>query len=226
MWTSRASEISNRNFEKEMIELPADDKGNPDWQYMENYIRELEKKVKFQAICNDSISPSMEMNNICEWEYFKLSELFDMYKGQELAQSDDNGEIELVSATRYNNGVCGKKNIGSKLFPAGSITVSSNGYVGEAFYHESCFYATGDVNILEIKDEYKDFYNMYNAFFLITIIKQERYKYGYGRKWGINRMKQSEIKLPAIKNAQNKIIPDWKFMESYIKSLPYTKNFL
>ena len=57
--------------------------------------------------------------------------------------------------------------------------------------------------------------------FLTTMIKQEKFRYAYGRKWGINRMETSRIKLPAIVNSKGNYEPDWQYMESYIKSLPY-----
>jgi hypothetical protein len=49
---------------------------------------------------------------------------------------------------------------------------------------------------------------------------KEEYRYSYGRKWGIGRMKKTTIKLPT----DNKVEPDWQFMEDYIKSLPYSSN--
>ena len=59
--------------------------------------------------------------------------------------------------------------------------------------------------------------------FLITIINREQYRYSYGRKASQKKLKNSKIKLPAIKNAQGEYEPDWQFMEDYIKSLPYSK---
>jgi hypothetical protein len=46
----------------------------------------------------------------------------------------------------------------------------------------------------------------------------EKYRYSYGRKWGIERMNESLIKLP-VDNKEN---PDFEFMENYIKSLPFS----
>ena len=48
----------------------------------------------------------------------------------------------------------------------------------------------------------------------------EKYRFNYGRKWGIDRMKKSLIKLPVDSDGK----PDWQFMEDYIKSLPYSIN--
>ena len=56
--------------------------------------------------------------------------------------------------------------------------------------------------------------------FLITLIKKEKYRYNFGRKWGLERMNKTIIMLPVDDNNN----PDWQFMEDYIKSLPYSSN--
>jgi len=60
--------------------------------------------------------------------------------------------------------------------------------------------------------------NKYIAMFLITLICKEKYRYSYGRKWGIDRMNNTLIKLPITSDGK----PDFAFMESYIKTLPYS----
>ena len=62
----------------------------------------------------------------------------------------------------------------------------------------------------------------YIALFLCTLIEKERFKYSYGRKFGLNKIKNSKIKLPVTKD--NK--PDWEFMENYINQLPYADHLL
>jgi hypothetical protein len=63
--------------------------------------------------------------------------------------------------------------------------------------------------------------NKYNAKFLITILDKElEYKFNYGRGAVKNRLELLEIKLPTTPQGD----PDWKFMEEYIKSLPYSGN--
>nr|QGT49880.1 hypothetical protein Melaina855_2670 [uncultured Candidatus Melainabacteria bacterium] len=213
-------EISNRNFELEYIMLPVGEDDMPDWVYMENYIKDLEKDIRFYSIKTENTNK--DSLDISSWQWFGLSEIFTMEKGKDDAQSDEDGKYCLVSATQFNNGICGKSNDGNKLFNENLISVASNGEVGETFYQEKPFYATGDVNILDVVDKYKGKLNKYNALFITTMIKQEKFRYAYGRKWGINRMENSKIKLPAILNSENLYEPDWNYMESYIKSLPYS----
>lgn len=57
--------------------------------------------------------------------------------------------------------------------------------------------------------------NIYTALFILSILKQEKYKYSYGRAFKMELISNTIIKLPAT----NEGIPNWDFMEQYIKSL-------
>lgn len=96
------------------------------------------------------------------------------------------------------------------------ITVNYNGSVGEAFYQKEPFWASDDVNVLYAKDFWT--LNQYIAMFIITVIKANKYRFGYGRKWTMEKMKETIIKLPSDINGK----PDFEYMEKYIKSLPYS----
>jgi hypothetical protein len=61
-----------------------------------------------------------------------------------------------------------------------TIGVNRNGSVAEAFYHEYDYCSTEDVHIFSPKFPL----NKYIAMFIITLIKKEKYRYNYGRKWG------------------------------------------
>jgi hypothetical protein len=60
----------------------------------------------------------------------------------------------------------------------------------------------------------------YTALFLTTLIRRERYRFSYGRKWGLARMNESVIRLPVTASGA----PDWGYMESYIKALPFSAS--
>lgn len=101
-------------------------------------------------------------------------------------------------------------------YKGNSISVNKDGSVGEAFYQEEDFCANSHIIALTPKFEN----NRYVSTFLITVIKKEKYRYNFGRAWGLNRMKQSSIKLPSTKEGN----PDWKWMENYIKTLAFSKH--
>ncbi len=172
-----------------------------------------------------------------EWCDFNYNEIFEIKKGfyNKKPEHISNGEIPFIGATDSNNGItslCTRsvieetsktgddKNapITEKLFEPNCITVSNNGSVGYAFYQPKEFTCTHDVNPLYLK---KYELNVYIAMFLCAIIEKDRFRWAYGRKWRPKRMPSSIIRLPVITGTR---IPDWQFMEDYIKSLPYSKN--
>ena len=124
------------------------------------------------------------------------------------------GNINFIGAIDNNNGVRDK--IGNEIkFEANCITVNYNGSVGEAFYQCEPFWASDDVNVLFLKEHQL---NKYIGLFLCTLIKMEKYKYSYGRKWNLDQMRKSCLRIPVDKQGK----PDWDFMEQYIKSLPFS----
>jgi len=144
-----------------------------------------------------------------EWTYFEYQDIFELKKSG-VKQSQK--EVLHISATEKNNGLSDMIET-DKYFTGNRISVSSNGSIGESFYQERDFSASGDINVLS-----NNKINKYSAMFINTLIRKEKYRYSYGRKWGVEKMKNSKIKLPVDHNGQ----PDWKFMEDYIKTLPFS----
>ena len=133
------------------------------------------------------------------------------------------GKIPVITSSEDNNGVDNYLNIPDFLLEEeNTITIANNGSVGAAFYQEKKYAATSDVSIIKLKDKNVRL-NKYIALFLTTVISKEKYRFNYGRKWGITRMEKSIIKLPA-KIISDKYEPDWNYMENYIKSLPYSSS--
>lgn len=125
----------------------------------------------------------------------------------------EDGDINFLGAIDSNNGV--REKIGNGvMFEGNCIAVNYNGSVGEAFYQNEPFWASDDVNILFLKNHPL---NKYIGLFLCTLIKKEKYRFSYGRKWNIEQMTKSILKLPVDETGN----PDWYFMEKYIKTLPY-----
>lgn len=213
--------------EKIRIKLPVDKKRKPDWVFMEKYVKkmlssELPSRAYHVWKHTYDITPYTP-NNVTlsntPWDWFLLGDprLFTIKKGKRLTKADMiEGDIRYIGAIESNNGVSEHISNDEHIHPANTITVSYNGSVAEAFYQNEMFWATDDVNVL-----YPNFQlNKYIALFITTIIKREKYRFNYGRKWDKELMQKSLIKLPV----DSKGNPDWQFMEDYIKSLPYSKN--
>jgi hypothetical protein len=156
---------------------------------------------------------SLEVGN---WAWFKCSQLFNIErgKGPRLNELTKEGNIPFVTSTDQNNGWNGVSSYSVHL--GNVISVARNGSVGEAFYQPVRFASTEDVHIFNPKFPM----NVYIALFFVTILKREKYRYNYGRKWGMQRMNDTYIKLPTTNNGK----PNFTFMENYIKSLPYSSS--
>jgi len=198
-------------IEATTIKLPVTSKGSPDWDYMEQYIKSLYHKPITTKIPPHALKPlSFE-----EWREFLLGDLFTFHKGKRLTKEDMiDGQVNFIGAISENNGIRQQIDV-VPMFEPNCITVSYNGSVGEAFYQSTHFWASDDVNVLYAKDWTL---NKYIALFVATVIKANRYKFSYGRKWTLDKMKESPIKLPVDKKGN----PDWDYMENYIKALPYS----
>ena len=153
--------------------------------------------------------------NTNTWKEFCLGDIFEIKKGKRLtAENQTEGSTPYIGAIDSNNGVANK--IGQKAIHKGNtISLSYNGSVGEAFYQPVPFWATDDVNVLYFKETNGVPFNLFIGLFMCTILKGEKYRFSYGRKWTLENMNHTIIKLPAT----DKDEPDWAYMEQYIKSL-------
>lgn len=151
--------------------------------------------------------------NISEWKEYRLGDLFEIKKGKRLTSEDQTeGTTPYIGAIDSNNGV--SNYIGqAPIHEANTISLSYNGSVGQAFYQPTPFWATDDVNVLYFRNKAISF-NRNMALFICTILKQEQYRYCYGRKWVLDSMNETIVKLPTKDNK-----PDWSYMEKYISSL-------
>ena len=214
------------------IWLPINDDATPDWLWIENYIKSLHHKpIKTKNKYKNALKLDVE-----NWKKFKIGNLFSVQlsKGDIKLDDVDKGSVPLVSSGETNNGIVGFiDNYGdgkAEIFKGNKLTVDM---FGNAFYQPNDFYAVshGRVNILIPNfDLTKNI-----GLFISTIIKKEQYKYSYGRAVYSGVAADMDIILPIQRAEDNTplidekhkysddgYIPDWTYMENYIKSLPYS----
>ncbi|MDR0560840.1 MAG: restriction endonuclease subunit S [Prevotellaceae bacterium] len=179
-------------------------------QYLKSFKIATQKSIIKQPINSNKIE--FDMSN---WKYFKYEDIFTIKKGKRLIKEDfEEGVTPFIGAIDSNNGY--RDFIGqAPIHKGNTITINYNGSVGEAFYQPNSFWASDDVNVLYPKFKF----NKYIAMFLLPIIRKEKFRFNYGRKWEMDTMKKSIIKLPATHSGEI----DTVFMENYIKSLNYSK---
>ena len=122
------------------------------------------------------------------------------------------GEYPYVTTQATNNGVRGFYDYYTE---EGNVLTIDSAVLGYCSYQSSPFSASDHVEKLIPKFDM----NKYVALFICTIINGEQYRYNYGRKCSQIRIGKSHIKLPAKSGSL-----DFRFMERYVKSLPYSGN--
>lgn len=201
----------------------------PDWEYMEKFIERLETREReSQGSIRNALKTENKIEkvpelNINNWKEFLLEDIFEeIYKSEAYVKNDlttfDSNKIDrisFVSRTDKNNGC-------DCYVPLVDISVKEKGnaiIIGDTtstIYYQENDFITGD-HIVVCRAKW---INKYTALFIKSLIEKERYKYSYGRAFKMDLIKKTKINLPTI-NANGEFVPDWDFMENYIKSLPY-----
>ena len=215
------------------IKLPVDNNGNPNWQWIENYVKETlipqlpakTKSVWKKEFDKTPISPNKLQLNTEDWRWFRVGDLFGTDKGTiqkckcssatELLQ--DGIDIAYIGAKKSDNGIMRYVKMERELVTKGNCMVfigDGQGSVGYSLYQPKDFIGSTTLFV-----GYNEHLNQYNAMFLIGVLDQERYRYSYGRKY---KPSDTIIKLPSIETVNGEYEPDWQWMEDYIKSLPYS----
>ncbi|MDE7400118.1 MAG: N-6 DNA methylase [Oscillospiraceae bacterium] len=124
-------------------------------------------------------------------------------------------DIAYIGAKKRENGVMSLVKHDDALVSKGNAIVficDGQGSVGYCNYLESDF-----IGSTTLCAGYNENLNKYNGLFIVTVLDLERPKYSYGRKYK-KTLPSTVIKLPATSEGK----PDYKFMENYIKSLPFS----
>jgi hypothetical protein len=168
---------------------------------------------------NSVLNIQLKLNRV-SWKWFKIADIFRFEKckcsnATELLEEGDN--IAYIGAKKKLNGFMKNVVFVPNLVTKGNCIVfigDGQGSVGYSTYQPVDF-----IGSTTLTAGYSPLLNQFNALFIVAVLDMERYRYSFGRKYGLKEVKEKKIKLPA-KNGQ----PDFEFMENYIKSLSYSKS--
>jgi hypothetical protein len=224
-------EINDKRIQREKIILPINTKGEPNYAFMEQYMRlkENEKLLDFQNYIAKRIEQVKDFKKVenfenTKWKEFKLTEIFNFAKGDQNNMANiEKGQIPLVSAKKGDNGCkdfAGQKN--KKLFSKNTLTLNNDGDggAGISFYQPFDYLLDSHVTALNPKTDL----NKHILLFLSRCITAQQEKFGHGYSINNQRLKVFKFMLPIDKTGE----PDYYFMENYTKKLEYEKltNYL
>lgn len=190
-----------------LIKLPAKD-GEPDWQFMEDFI-----KNEWISGLKTNIPHFDEVVSIKNWKKFRVGDLFNIERGSLSNLNDlEQGDCPIVSAFGAKQGITFFGNVEPKYKDC--ITASMNGSgTGYFAFHDYSFNANADCGVL-IPYENIDKYSM---LFIVTILNMIAYRYTYGRKLTIDRLSNEMIYLPE-KDSK----PNYSYMKSLMQKMAYS----
>lgn len=211
----------------------SDDGYVPDWQFMEDYI----KSLNYKPLTTKNKRENVLQLNVANWKYFYLKNICDITMGNKMdwsAMTMENPEVNFVGRSADDNGVAGKVDLvdGVEPYKAGCVTVALGGSLGSSYLQNEKFYTSQNVSVLEFEDDVSD---AAKIFVSCLIMNESRYKYfPFGRELNTHIKTDFGFALPVQHNAdgtpyidpdctysEDGYVPDWQFMEDYIKSLPY-----
>lgn len=212
-WTY--SDMGNIDIVKDfIIKLPVDSSNEPDWKFMEDYIKNFEsevaKQIKDLDIVKNIIYRKMDISS---WEEYRVGDLFTnivspyVYHAKDVLE-DDNG-IPYVVRSKFNNGIKYRvsKEEGMKTSPAGVI---SFGAENATFFYQSEEWCSGrDIYYIDTRN-----LSEYACLFIISCLMfiVDSYSYNYGLFPDL--LKEERIKLPT-KDGK----PDYKYMEQHMRKI-------
>jgi len=228
------------------VKLPVDNEGEPDYQFMEDYIKSLDVDVSdvpdyfkndgYDKACwyLDNIDvakfeqeyagvkqrASIRLSDR-EWKEFKVGGDDGLFEcslpNYDLKVSEVYpGEVNLITTTKDNNGC------GDYVADGSCDTVAFEGnkitvnMFGYAFYQEDNFYTVGHGHVNILTPKFE--MSKYSGLFVCNMINNDLYRFSFGRAVYSGVIEDLNINLP-VDNVGN---PDWQFMEDYIKSLPFS----
>lgn len=199
----------------------------PDWQFMEDYI----KSLHYKPLTTNAKKSTYELH-LDGWREFKLSKFFTLENGKKYPSDvREIGALPLVSTSGEHNGISDYIEQRSDHVHSNFLTVAYSGSVGATFYHQENVFVGETVFALLPTLEF----NQYLGMFFATILNFENFRYSYGRKIIGSKYGDSILRLPicfeadgitpkkdeSCKWSEDGYIPNFQFMEEYIKSLPY-----
>ena len=214
--------LTGTRFKERIVMLPMDSQGQPNWQFMEDYIKQ-EQKQQAQKIIDyyerklvEQAGDVVGLDKV-EWKTFRFTEVFqEIQRGKRLTKANQtDGPKPYISSTSENNGVDAfiGNETGVRKFED-VLTLANSGSVGSTFYQQFEFVASDHVTALKSENADK-----YAYLFLSTVVKRLEEKYSFNREINDTRIKREKIILPADKNGN----PNFQYMSDFVKKLELDK---
>lgn len=210
----------------------------PDWQFMENFIRGLHH----EPITTENPPETSLPLDHHSFESFTFGALVDDIRKAKAHTKEDLSEapyseageastIRYVTRTAENNGceMLVYRNAALEIGVQSGNAISIGDTTATCFYQSEDFVAGDHMVVVRA-----DWMNPFTGNYIATLLNREAFRYSYGRAFVMQSIRSTTLQLPIVRNNngdpvidpdrrfhEQGFIPDWQFMENYIRSLPY-----
>ena len=210
-------EINDKRLGREKIMLPVDDNDQPDYVFMEAYMKSVEKRLltRYKTYLTHIHRSNLNGGDnfeVTHWKAYSLNEICNIKPGVRLVSRQMNeGSRPFIGAADSNNGVTNFVSNTNASLDSNVLGVNYNGNgVAISFYHPYEAIFTDDVKRIKFKEHGA---NKYVYLFLKAAILKQKSKYQYGYKFSGERMNRQKIILPSTADGK----PNFNYMESYMR---------
>lgn len=223
---SYTDKCSADKAEAECILLPATSEGQPDWDYMESYMKavmeESEKSLENLRKVNDT----KHLIDVSGWGEFRVGDLFDKLTLKCLKkdfnkaidcseEQTDEFSLPLTNAKHFNNGIQFYGRPDDWESAEMTIDIVSNGAIatGDVYAQPQRTGVLWDSYLVKCKyDITSELVLQYMSCVIQRCVKQY---FGWDDKCTWDKVKEQMIRLPITSTGE----PDWQYMEDYMRRI-------
>ncbi len=208
-----------------IITLPYKTNDEPDWEYIESYMKNIMQESEENIRNLQNINNSKKKINLSNWKSFKIGSLFEPLKtgyigsgkkiGSATKKPDKEHTIPLTCAKYGDNGIMywGKK--GDFITHSNILAVIRDGAVATGMVYAEKDETSVYSHSYFIKLKNYDVSFEVNLYLSCILTKTIYPKYTRDDTCIWERIQEDEILLPVSSNNE----PDWEYMENYMKNI-------
>ncbi len=203
------------DMKNDIIKLPITTTGEPDWAYMESYMKQIMDGSEKSLENLKKADETKHLIDVSGWGEFRVGDLFDVSRpSSRSSQKYEKGDMPFVASGNFNNGVTDylQPKDDNDFDEGNCITVSAvDGY---AFYQNERFLGRGGAgsSIMMLRN---DNINEMNGKYICTLIRRACSDWEYSNMGNKDKLADTIIWLPITSVGE----PDWQYMEDYMKQI-------
>lgn len=221
---------NQKRLNKETLQLPINSDGLPDWQFMEDFIKQKEQKQiadlkDYYADKAVELMISTGSLKNTRWKSFFIGGKEGIFQIKATKSGIDknklkvaeNGKTPYITRSDMDNGInlfaSDEQMPKSKKDDGNVITIGLD--TQTVFYQKNSFWTGQNIQVLS-----NDNLNYWVAMFIIPLLKIQMKKFAWGSTGAtLGRLNRTRIMLPVNSDG----LPDWQFMEDFMKQIERDK---